>query len=72
MKHGGKVAIVTGGGSGIGLAIAAAVAAEGVAVTLAGRDQKKLQRTAAQLEQKGGTILAMATTTARVRKRSDP
>jgi 3-hydroxybutyrate dehydrogenase len=36
-------AVVTGGGSGIGAAIAMALAAEGVAVTLMGRSMKRLQ-----------------------------
>jgi 3-oxoacyl-[acyl-carrier protein] reductase len=57
----GQVAIITGGGSGIGLAIAAAVMAEGMAVTLAGRDRKKLERAAAQLGQKDHTVLIVAT-----------
>lgn len=35
-------ALVTGGGSGIGLAIARVLAADGVAVTVAGRDKMKL------------------------------
>jgi NAD(P)-dependent dehydrogenase (short-subunit alcohol dehydrogenase family) len=36
-------AVVTGGGSGIGAAIAMALASEGVAVTLMGRSMKRLQ-----------------------------
>jgi NAD(P)-dependent dehydrogenase (short-subunit alcohol dehydrogenase family) len=54
-----QAAIITGGGSGIGLAIAAAIVAEGMAVTLAGRDEKKLRLAAAQLEQKGGKVLVV-------------
>jgi NAD(P)-dependent dehydrogenase (short-subunit alcohol dehydrogenase family) len=39
--------IVIGGGSGIGLAAAQALAAQGAEVTIAGRDKEKLQRAAA-------------------------
>ena len=56
-----QTAIITGGGSGIGLAIAAALVAEGMAVTLAGRDEKKLRRAAAPFEQKGGKVLVVPT-----------
>jgi 3-oxoacyl-[acyl-carrier protein] reductase len=44
-----QAAIVTGGGSGIGLAIARAVFSEGMKVAIAGRDETKLKRTAADL-----------------------
>ena len=54
MQHSGKHAFVTGGGTGIGLAIARALAAEGAEVTITGRRQKVLDQVA------GGRIHAMA------------
>jgi NAD(P)-dependent dehydrogenase (short-subunit alcohol dehydrogenase family) len=45
----GKHAVVTGGGTGIGAAIAAALAAEGARVTVMGRRPEQLQTTAARL-----------------------
>ena len=41
-KLAGKVAVVTGGGSGVGKAVAAAVPEEGAKVVIAGRDAAKL------------------------------
>jgi NAD(P)-dependent dehydrogenase (short-subunit alcohol dehydrogenase family) len=44
-----QVAIVTGGGSGIGLAVARAALSEGMRVTICGRDKAKLSRALAEL-----------------------
>ena len=44
-----RVAIVTGASSGIGAAIAEAMAQAGASVVLVGRDAARLERTAAQL-----------------------
>ena len=45
----GRHAVVTGGGSGLGAAIAAALAAEGADLTLMGRTQATLDAQAARL-----------------------
>jgi NADP-dependent 3-hydroxy acid dehydrogenase YdfG len=50
-----KVVLVTGGGSGIGLAVARDFLAEGARVAITGRDESKLRRGADQL--KGGDRL---------------
>lgn len=48
-----KVAVVTGGASGIGLAIATRLAAEGAHVVLADRDEKALSRAQRELKEEG-------------------
>jgi len=54
-----KIALVTGAGSGIGRAVALALAGEGYAVTLAGRRAEALQQTAALAP--GKTLLVVPT-----------
>jgi len=55
----GRVALVTGGGTGIGASTAAALAAEGVAVALSGRRPGPLEQTAAEIERAGGRALVL-------------
>jgi NAD(P)-dependent dehydrogenase (short-subunit alcohol dehydrogenase family) len=56
----GRVAVITGAGSGIGRATALALVAEGVAVVLVGRRAERLAGVAAEIAQKGGQCLALA------------
>jgi NAD(P)-dependent dehydrogenase (short-subunit alcohol dehydrogenase family) len=51
MRLAGRHALVTGGGTGIGAAIARALAAEGAKLTLIGRRRDKLETLAAQIPQ---------------------
>jgi NAD(P)-dependent dehydrogenase (short-subunit alcohol dehydrogenase family) len=57
----GKVAIVTGGGTGIGKGIAKAFVDEGCTVVIAARDAARLEATAAELSSGGGTVVAIQT-----------
>ncbi len=61
MRLEGKVAVVTGGGKGIGLHYAQGLAREGAAVALAEIDAEAAERSAAQLRATGGRALDVPT-----------
>lgn len=55
----GQVAIVTGGGRGIGKAIALALAQEGAKIAIAARTKSELEAVANQIHSAGGTAIAI-------------
>ncbi len=57
----GKVALVTGGGTGIGRGVAAALAASGARVAICGRRPEPLERVRAELEAGGAECIALPT-----------
>ncbi|MEN6350400.1 MAG: SDR family oxidoreductase [Syntrophomonas sp.] len=61
MKLDGKVALVTGGGTGIGRQAAIALAAEGAKVMVAGRRPEPLQETVGIIKESGDQALACST-----------
>ena len=57
MRLGGKVALVTGGGTGIGKAIALKFASEGAKVAITGRRLDKLEEVVGQIKKRGGEVI---------------
>src|SRR5436189_6360106 len=55
----GAVAVVTGGGQGIGAAIARALAAEGAAIVVAARTADRIEKVAAEIRGGGGEAWAV-------------
>jgi NAD(P)-dependent dehydrogenase (short-subunit alcohol dehydrogenase family) len=57
----GKIALITGAGTGIGKGIARTFAREGAKLVIASRSQENLEATAEELRQQGATVLVVPT-----------
>jgi 2-deoxy-D-gluconate 3-dehydrogenase len=55
----GRSGIVTGGGSGIGKAIAKGVVQAGAEIVIAGRNRERLEKAAGEIEKFGGPVIAL-------------
>ncbi len=61
MRLNGRVAVVTGGGAGIGEAVATAFAAEGASVVIAEVDRSRGESVEAAIKESGGSVLFVET-----------
>jgi len=68
MRLKGQIAVITGGGRGIGRAICLALAREGADIVIAARTEKEIRETARMVEKAGGKALAVRTD---IRKEED-
>ena len=59
MRFAGSVAVVTGGGQGIGAAVARSLAREGAAIVVAARSTDKIERVAKEIVKAGGKAWAI-------------
>lgn len=60
MSLGGKAALITGGGQGVGRGIALALADAGANIAIFGRTQAKLDKTCEEIEQRGVMALSIS------------
>jgi NAD(P)-dependent dehydrogenase (short-subunit alcohol dehydrogenase family) len=58
-KFGGKVAFITGGGTGIGRATALALARDGASVAIVGHTPEHIEEVVALIEEQGGRAIAI-------------
>ncbi len=56
----GQVALITGGSSGIGFAIASTLLKEGMVVAIMARNQNRLEKAVGQLRDEGGEVISVA------------